>query len=832
MPRTQNEVTPPSLFVLSTNSTADTLGEGMQNHVGNDTTIEHKVNIEHRTNNVQTANAVVTVKAKWIRTIGTTCTNDPQPKIIRRTQRALGPSFPPRMNRVDDQVTMTGEKQGSSFRHLRTLDREANNQEQEKQEQQEKEQQQTTKQETVKKTTAKTIRKTEKVSQRYSKQTGHRRAFCDRTSYDTTYSLQSSREDASLGATTSSVCTSKLVNNTNVTTGCVGTSEALGFGDSRTGLPKKPLPQEDWQVRFRLGEPYHGTPIMNVAMTGRKRTEPEHEAYIQEIKRQNTIMKENAMYLRMEDMDNMKKATTAAGGGHRYTVQNACRGTMLGQTNATAGAEPMLSTRKDESVFEFKRFETPPEECFPLMPLLPEHQGGDMNYFGGSDGEGRYIYYDPLFTAMVGTKIAMPVLADSGAIYKCSSVMSTSQLNLILREEPNAILAQSDENNHIEMKAAASTTLKVTNTVKLRMTVANQDKESGTMTRRTLEVSVMVVPNLSRPFILSNKDLSSFDSYAIEQTTGHLTFRNYRQGGKRAGKLDREHGTLVDDLRIPLCEEAKRIVDERQPILKVQEKLSSEIMTTETLYLKPKSRVFYQVPIHNANLEIRKEDEEDEKALEAQMKRYNVRSQRPQKGRRGDQAGSFARPLVMKIDHNLKQSEHDQYLVTAVDPTSTWAPGLGDLPMDDVDPTKPHTQDTLINAEAPHVLMLSNLTDEVMRIPAHTTIAYIQRIEDTYAADEIGCVAVDLGEIIKEEALFFLQQKEIATVQTTEETKEDHRNGAECKPWGQSELDEQYKNKGRPQERGAECKPWGQSELDEQYENNNRRRRSGRGTDD
>ena len=70
----------------------------------------------------------------------------------------------------------------------------------------------------------------------------------------------------------------------------------------------------------------------------------------------------------------------------------------------------------------------------------------------------------------------------------------------------------SKANNHIEMKAAASTTLKVTNTVKLRMTVANQERENGTMTKRVLEVTAMVVPNLSRPFILSNKDLSSFDA--------------------------------------------------------------------------------------------------------------------------------------------------------------------------------------------------------------------------------------------------------------------------------------------------------------------------------
>ena len=419
---------------------------------------------------------------------------------------------------------------------------------------------------------------------------------------------------------------------------------------------------------------------------------------------------------------------------------------------------------------EFLSFDLDAPSCFPLHPM-PTPQLGDpgVNYFGQLNEDGNYVYYDPIFDVSLGTT-TMEVLADSGCIFYCRSVMSQTQLDVIRRVAPHSIVKESDANNNVTMKAAGSNTITVTNTVTLNMYAAHEEKNgTGTMTQRMLQVETCVVPTLSRPFILSNRDLSKFDECAVEQTTGHITFRNYRQGGRAAGKRD-STGTMVDELRIPLSKRAKRIVQSAPPLVQPQAPAAA-IVTREIIHLAPHTKLFYQIPIENAVMAVKEENKEDKEAEEEAVKTGRVRNGTATVKETKNHRGSFAHPILMDVERSLGQSEHHQYMVTTNDPD-------GDPTTETTANTAAWTAQTLIHSEESHVLMLANHTKDFIEIPAGGTIAFVQRIEDIYMDGEAGCIALDLGEVIREEMVNFLQQQEVQAMERKEENEKGNEKGS------------------------------------------------------
>jgi len=398
---------------------------------------------------------------------------------------------------------------------------------------------------------------------------------------------------------------------------------------------------------------------------------------------------------------------------------------------------------------------------FPLFPVKTPEFEPELNYFGNLDHRGDYFYYDPIFEADLGNDLFMEVLADSGCILYCKSVMSNAQLEKIKRLSPTAIIKECPDNNQSKMRAAGQNTLTVTNTVTLRMTVANEEKatkEDGTrsntpnMTRRVMEVDVCVVNELSREFILSNRDMAKYHECVIEQTTGHLTFRNYRKQGKRTGRIDVKHGKLVDELRIPLCPGAKRTVHSAPP-LAAPRVAATAIRTREVLHLAPKSKVFYQIPIRNANLTIKVEHEKDKQKEEETARGGHFHGEQKEQVNRTGNLGQFDNPLLMTLDRTLEQSKVHQYMVSTSDPFGSWEE---EEEPDTIAVTQPWTARTLVHSDEPHVLMLANHSNKTMTIPKGGTIAYVQRIEDIYEEGELGCVALHLGDLIQEEILNFI----------------------------------------------------------------------------
>ena len=358
--------------------------------------------------------------------------------------------------------------------------------------------------------------------------------------------------------------------------------------------------------------------------------------------------------------------------------------------------------------------------------LFPHGSSGIPGFVGSVQTAANYkeqhIYYDPIFSAQAGT-VNVEILADIGCIQGAPSVMAQSLYEKIKRQCPNVILRESTVNNHVKMKAAGNSTMSVVNTVTIQFVVAHeQEDQPGKMVKHVIKLVACVVPNLARPFIMSNKDMSHFDHYGVDQSTGHFVFRNKRDETGRKNIA----GTMQDDLRIPLSLSARRVTTNGPVIKRLQR--PTAVRAGETFTLAPKTSIFYQVPILNASLDIPNLPAESKTELEY---------------------GSDKNPLVMELDQ-LEQSKYSQYMVTALEPVAD----------ETVESTKafqllqfsvPWTVDTLIDAEEAHLVRLENRTNEPMTIHAGHVIAYVQRIEDTYQEDEVGCVGMDIGMIFAEE---------------------------------------------------------------------------------
>ena len=406
-------------------------------------------------------------------------------------------------------------------------------------------------------------------------------------------------------------------------------------------------------------------------------------------------------------------------------------------------------------------------------------------------------YFDPLFSAQVGT-VCVEILADTGCINGAKSVCAESWFEQVKRESPECILEESTRNNNLKLKAADKSLMAVVNTVTLLMQVAHQAVGQVGMSRHPIRVETVVVSKLARPFIMSNKDLAGFAEFAVSQHTGHLVFRNYRDAN---GELANEQsGELVDDLRIPLCENAKRRTTD-MPISVKRD--PSAIRAKHRITLEPNSEIFYQVPILNATLktqqptpkqccEVCLKDFSTELCTsnESTTKRFcfecwhTKRKQcqrckeptlvamvtslpkRSKKDHRID--GTCERPLILELEDTLDVSEFDQYMLTTLRPNTTdenqvWS--QENLLKNAI----PWSVDTLIDSTERHLVRLENRTSERLHILPGETVAYIQRIEDSYLDSEVGCVSMDLGLIMEEEEKLFATMANVNACETESE---------------------------------------------------------------
>ena len=388
-------------------------------------------------------------------------------------------------------------------------------------------------------------------------------------------------------------------------------------------------------------------------------------------------------------------------------------------------------------------------QLLPVMPLIRETTGESISGTTFVETEQQKLphlnlvnnlklevhkYFDPIFDAMIGN-FSVEVLGDTGCIHYARNVMSEKLFQKVQRFAPQMILNETNVNNHVKMKAAGSAMISVINTATIRLTVAHQQRSKATLTRKNLDIVVHVVPKLARPLIIANRQLALCDEFVLEQQTGHMTLRTMRDIN---GNPDRINGKMVDDIRIPLSQSSQREAqydNTAPPVLHG----ARGIVTNEILILGPKECLLYQLDMPNLKLNLPVVDE----------------GETPTDGIA--RAGSYSNPVLMSLEKGLLESKKGQYMITTMNPTVNRNDMLSAIGEEAVlKETVPFTMDTLLTSDSHHVLQLQNLSSEMMIVPKGVVIAHIQRIEDIYQDNEIGCLAMDIGMLMKEEELYHL----------------------------------------------------------------------------
>ena len=357
--------------------------------------------------------------------------------------------------------------------------------------------------------------------------------------------------------------------------------------------------------------------------------------------------------------------------------------------------------------------------------FLPENYSDDpapwapeVNVAMGRSERPCAVLYDPLFDISVGT-LTMEGLADTGCIYYAKSLLSERYYQKIKKHSQQCILSESPTGNNATLSAAGKSTLEIITTVRLRMLVPHEDRKNpGRITQREMVVEACVIKSLGRPFILANRDLAlDVHELVFEQAIapGHITFRNYRN---EQGHVDLEHGQLTDDLRIPLSKSAERRITRDGSRVKRKPKACC-IRTTGDISLKPNKKVFYTVPLPGES--------------------FNV-----EPPHRKGTSGSFRNPLKVEVDGELAASSEDQYIVSTLDGEDTWST-IADEPY--FSSAMPWTQTSVIQQGA-NTVILENRSSDIMFIPEGTIISHIERVEDIYSAEEVGCIALDIGKLL------------------------------------------------------------------------------------